>query len=123
MIYKYDIKYDSYDAVNNKFITKVELGDSAEYANNERIKGIINESNATVDKREWQSKYNKHVIYDYEPFGGDKSFIARYTLSFNNEYQKNYFFHLLDKYYFDVNCCEATYKLEPCIQAGSKEDR
>lgn len=123
MTYKYNIKYDSYDAVNEKFITKVELGDSEVFANNERFKDIIKESNATVDKQEWKSKYNSYVCYDYPPFLGDTDFLTRYSLSFNNEYQKNYFFYLLDKYYLDLNYYETIYELEPCVQAGSKEDR
>ena len=123
MTYEYNIKYDSYDAVNKKFITKVELGDSAVFENNERIKDIINESNATVDKQEWQSIYNKYVVYDCQPYASDSGCLAQYSLSFNNEYQKNYFFYLLDKYYLDLNYYEIMYELEPCIQTGSKEDR
>ena len=38
MTYKYDIKYDSYDVTSEKFITKIELGDSKIFENNERIK-------------------------------------------------------------------------------------
>ena len=52
MTYKYEIKYDSYDAVSEKFLTKIELGDSKIFENNERIKDIIRETNATVDKQE-----------------------------------------------------------------------
>lgn len=123
MTYKYDIEYDSYDAVNKKFITKIELGESKIFGNNERIKDIINESNATVDKQEWKSQYNSYASYDYEPYDGANGFLTQYSLSFNNEYQKNYFFYLLDKYYLDLNYYEAIYELEPCVQAGSKEDR
>lgn len=121
MTYKYEIKYDSYDTTSEKFITKIELGDSKIFENNERIKDIIEESNATIDKQEWQSKYNKYVNYDYQPKG--EGFLTQYCLSFNNEYQRNYFFYLLDKYYLDLNYYETIYELKPCIQAGSKEDR
>ncbi len=121
MTYKYNIKYNNYDSVNRKFVTKIELGDSKIFGNNERIKDIIRESNATVDKQEWQSQYNSNVNYDYQPYGN--GFLAQYTLSFNDEYQKNYFFYLLDKYYLDVNYYETIYESEPCVQAGSKEDR
>ena len=121
MTYKYEIKYDAYSAIDEKFITKIELGDSRIFENNERIKNIINESKATVDKQEWQSKYNKWVIYDYQPKG--EEYVAQYSLSFNNEYQRNYFFYLLDKYYLDLNYYETIYELEPCVQAGSNEDR
>lgn len=122
MIYKYDIKYNSYDTASAKFLIKIELGDAEAFENNERIKNIIYESNPTVDKQMWQSRYNSAVSYDYQPFQS-RGFLTQYLLSFNNEYQKNYFFYLLDEYYSDLNYCETTYELEPCIQAGSKEDR
>lgn len=121
MTYKYEIKYDAYNAIDRKLITKIELGDSEIFENNERIKDIIRECNATVDKQEWQSKYNKYASYDYQPIG--EGYLTQYSLSFNNEYQRNYFFYLLDKYYLDLNHYETIYELEPCIQAGSKEDR
>ena len=121
MTYKYDIKYDSYDNTSEKFITKIELGDSKIFENNERIKDIIKECNATVDKQEWQSKRNSYVTFDYKPYG--EQFLTQYSLSFNHEYQRNYFFYLLDKYYLDLNYYENIYELEPCVPAGSKEDR
>lgn len=121
MTYKYEIKYEAYNAIDGKVTTKIELGDSEMFGNNERIKDIIRESNATVDKQEWQSKYNKYVSYDRNPYG--KGFLTQYSLSFNDECQKNYFFYLLDKYYLDLNYYETIYELEPCVQAGSKEDR
>ena len=33
------------------------------------------------------------------------------------------FFYLLDKYYLDLNYYETIYELEPCVPAGSKDDR
>lgn len=121
MTYKYEIKYDAYNAIDEKFITKIELGDSKIFENNERIKDIIRECNATVDKQEWKPKYNSYVSYNYQPKG--EGYLTQYSLSFNNEYQRNYFFYLLDKYYLDLNYYETIYELEPCVQAGSKEDR
>ena len=32
---------------------------------------IVYENNAVVEKKEWKSKYNSYVIYDYEPFCSD----------------------------------------------------
>lgn len=121
MIYKYEIKYDAYSTIDEKFTVKIELGDCKIFEDNERIKDIIEESNATVDNQEWQSKYNKYLSYNNKPYG--EHFLTLYSLSFNNEYQKNYFFYLLDKYYLDLNYYETIYELEPCVQAGSKEDR
>ena len=51
MTYKYEIKYDAYSTIDDKFLTKIELGDSEIFENNERIKDIIRESSATVDKQ------------------------------------------------------------------------
>lgn len=121
MTYKYEIKYDAYSAIDGKYLTKIELGDSKIFEDNERIKDIIEECNAIVDKQEWTSKYNKYLSYDHKPRG--EQFLTQYSLSFNKEYQRNYFFYLLDKYYLDLNYYETIYELEPCVQAGSKEDR
>ena len=121
MTYKYEIKYDAYSAIDNKFLTKVELGDSKIFENNERIKDIIKECNATVDKQEWTSKYDSCLSFDYKPCS--EQYLTQYSLSFNKEYQRNYFFYLLDKYYQDLNYYETIYELEPCVPAGSKEDR
>ena len=121
MTYKYEIKYNAYSTIDEKFIVKIELGDCEIFEDNERIKDIISESSATVDKQEWQSKYNKYVSYNHKPHS--EGFLTQYILSFNNEYKRNYFFYLLDKYYLDLNYYETIYELEPCVQAGSKEDR
>ena len=32
------------------------------------LEEIIWENNCRIDKKEWKSKYNSYVIYDYEPF-------------------------------------------------------
>ena len=32
---------------------------------------IALENNCKIDKKEWKSKYNSYVIYDYEPFCSD----------------------------------------------------
>ena len=39
--------------------------------NNDLIKwleNIIEENNCKIEKKEWKSKYNNYVIYEYEPF-------------------------------------------------------
>ena len=35
------------------------------------LEDIIEENNGRVDKKEWKSKYNSYVVYDYEPFCSD----------------------------------------------------
>ena len=32
---------------------------------------IVTENNCCIEKKEWKSKYNSYVIYDYEPFCSD----------------------------------------------------
>ena len=32
------------------------------------LEDIIEENNCRVERKEWKSKYNSYVVYDYEPF-------------------------------------------------------
>ena len=32
------------------------------------LENIVEENNSRIEKKEWQSKYNSYVVYDYEPF-------------------------------------------------------
>ena len=32
------------------------------------LEDIIDENNCKSERREWKSKYNSYVVYDYEPF-------------------------------------------------------
>ena len=32
------------------------------------LEDIIDENNARIERKEWKSKYNSYVVYDYEPF-------------------------------------------------------
>ena len=34
----------------------------------EWLEDIAEENNCRIEKKEWKSKYNSYVIYDYEPF-------------------------------------------------------
>ena len=44
------------------------------------LEDIVEENNATVEKKEWKSKYNSYVIYDYEPFCSE-GFEINYIIS------------------------------------------
>lgn len=35
------------------------------------VEDIAEENNCHIEKKEWKSKYNSYVIYDYEPFCSD----------------------------------------------------
>ena len=32
------------------------------------LEDIVEENNSHIEKKEWKSKYNSYVVYDYEPF-------------------------------------------------------
>ena len=35
------------------------------------LEDIVEENNCRVERKEWKSKYNSYVVYDYEPFCSD----------------------------------------------------
>ena len=35
------------------------------------LEDIIDENNCKLERKEWKSKYNSYVVYDYEPFCTD----------------------------------------------------
>jgi hypothetical protein len=35
------------------------------------LEDVIEENNSHIEHKEWKSKYNSYVIYDYEPFCTD----------------------------------------------------
>ena len=44
------------------------------------FESIVYENNCRIEKKEWKSKYNSYVVYDYEPFCSD-GFEISLTLS------------------------------------------
>ena len=32
------------------------------------VEDIADENNCKIERKEWKSKYNSYVVYDYEPF-------------------------------------------------------
>lgn len=44
------------------------------------------ENNCRIDKKEWKSKYNSYVVYDYEPFCSDGFEINITVSSFDANY-------------------------------------
>ena len=32
------------------------------------LENVIEENNSRIERKEWKSKYNSYVVYDYEPF-------------------------------------------------------
>lgn len=121
MVYEYNLIYDNYDYTNEEYIMKIDLGDSKKFTENNRIKEILDEVEVKIDKEEWQSTVNKYVSYDRKPVGEGYDMV--YSLSFKNEYSRNYFIYLLDKYYLDLNYYENIFNTKALIKAGSEEDR
>ena len=37
----------------------------------EWVEDIAEENNCRIERKEWKSKYNSYVVYDYEPFCSD----------------------------------------------------
>ena len=50
------------------------------------IENIVMENNSRVERKEWKSKYNSYVIYDYEPFCTDGFEINMLITSFDSAY-------------------------------------
>lgn len=50
------------------------------------LEEIIEENNSRIEKKEWKSKYNSYVVYDYEPFCTDGFDINLIVTSFDKAY-------------------------------------
>lgn len=50
------------------------------------LEDVINENNGCVERKEWKSKYNSYVVYDYEPFCSDGFEINLLISSFDSSY-------------------------------------
>ena len=53
------------------------------------------ENNCKIERKEWKSKYNSYVVYDYEPFCSE-GFEINIVLSANS-YEQLYFLNYLYK--------------------------
>lgn len=72
------------------------------------LEEIVEENSSRVEKKEWKSKYNSYVVYDYEPFCTDGFEINLVITSFDQSY--------LDfiKYLYDEKVSTIDY-LNSCI--------
>jgi len=50
------------------------------------LEDIIVENNCRIEKKEWKSKYNSYVIYDYEPFCSEGFEISLWVSSNSIQY-------------------------------------
>ena len=52
------------------------------------LEKIVLENNCRIEKKEWRSKYNSYVVYDYEPFCSDGFEISITISSVSTNYLK-----------------------------------
>ena len=52
------------------------------------LENIIDENNGRVERKEWKSKYNSYVVYDYEPFCTDGFEINFVISAYDDAYLK-----------------------------------
>lgn len=74
------------------------------------LEDIIEENNARIERKEWKSKYNSYVIYDYEPFCTDGFEINLIIASHDASYLN------FIKYLYDEKISTINY-LNNCINA------
>jgi hypothetical protein len=60
------------------------------------LEDIIEENNSRIEKKEWKSKYNSYVVYDYEPFCTD-GFEINITISSYDEAYLHFIKYLYDE--------------------------
>lgn len=71
------------------------------------LEDVASENNCKVEKKEWKSKYNSYVVYDYEPFCSE-GFEINMTLSSycqqNLDFLRYLYEHKLETIKFLKNC-------------------
>jgi len=60
------------------------------------LEDIIEENYSRIEKKEWKSKYNSYVVYDYEPFCTD-GFEINITISSYDEAYLHFIKYLYDE--------------------------
>ena len=74
------------------------------------LEDIVEENNSHVERKEWKSKYNSYVVYDYEPFCTDGFEINLVITSYDTAYLN------FIKYLYDEKISTIEY-LNSCIGA------
>ena len=60
------------------------------------LEEVVEENNSRIERKEWKSKYNSYVVYDYEPFCTDGFEINLVITSYNSAYL-NFIKYLYDE--------------------------
>ncbi len=74
------------------------------------LEDIVEENNSRIERKEWKSKYNSYVVYDYEPFCTDGFEINLVITSYDAAYLN------FIKYLYDEKISTIEY-LNSCIGA------
>lgn len=74
------------------------------------FESIVYENNCRIEKKEWKSKYNSYVVYDYEPFCTD-GFEINLVITSHDPAYLNFIKYLYDE---KINMIEY---LNSCISA------
>lgn len=73
------------------------------------IENVAEENNCRIERKEWKSKYNSYVVYDYEPFCSEGFEINLLLSSFDISYLN------FIKYLYNQKLCTIEY-LNNCIK-------
>lgn len=60
------------------------------------LEDIVDENNSRIERKEWKSKYNSYVVYDYEPFCTD-GFEINLVITSHNPAYLNFIKYLYDE--------------------------
>ena len=60
------------------------------------VEDVAEENNCKIERKEWKSKYNSYVVYDYEPFCTD-GFEINLVITSHNAAYLNFIKYLYDE--------------------------
>ena len=60
------------------------------------LEDLVEENNSRIERKEWKSKYNSYVVYDYEPFCAEGFEINLLITSYDSAYL-NFIKYLYDE--------------------------
>lgn len=69
------------------------------------LEKVALENNCRIEKKEWRSKYNSYVVYDYEPFCSD-GFEISLTISATSRHYLKFIQYLYENKLKDIEYLE-----------------
>jgi len=76
------------------------------------VESLADENNCHIERKEWKSKYNNYVVYDYEPFCSD-GFEINILIRSNNISYLNFIKYLYDERLSILNYLDNCIKITP----------